>query len=94
MRIGDRVEKGCICCRSGDPPEGAEEVLVLYPQDGYWRPRPMTPPSMAHTAYGSSFLVGPVEVEGRPIVNIKEVAFDPKTRTFTPQIRAGRRRRR
>ncbi len=37
----------------------ADEVLVLYPQDGYWRPRPMTPPSMDVTAYGSSFLIGP-----------------------------------
>src|SRR5262249_34048854 len=28
-------------------------------------------------------LIGPVEVEGRPIVKLKEVAFEPKTKTFT-----------
>ncbi|MDX2265232.1 MAG: hypothetical protein NW215_09705 [Hyphomicrobiales bacterium] len=63
--------------------DGSEEVLVLYPQDGYWRPRPMTPKGFRNTAYGSSFLVGPVEVDGRPLVKLKEVAFDPAKRTFT-----------
>jgi hypothetical protein len=57
-------------------------VLVLYPQDGYWRPRPMTPKGMRNTAYGSSFLIGPVEYETRPVVNIKEVVFDPEVRSF------------
>ncbi len=90
VRIGDRVEKGLHLLqvwvlRS----DGAEEVLVLYPQDGYWRPRPMTPPSMRNTGYGSSFLVGPVEVDGRPLVKFKEVAFDPKTRTFTMTFEKG-----
>jgi hypothetical protein len=69
--------------------DGAEEVLVLYPQDGYWRPRPMTPPNMRNTGYGSSFLVGPIEVDGRPLVKFKEVAFDPKTRTFTMTYEKG-----
>lgn len=90
VRIGDRVEKGLHLLqvwvlRS----DGAEEVLVLYPQDGYWRPRPMTPPNMRNTGYGSSFLVGPVEVEGRPIVKFKEVVFDPKSRTFTLHFESG-----
>ena len=31
---------------------------------------------------GSSFLIGPVEVQGRPIVDLKEVTFDPKTKSF------------
>ena len=90
VRIGDRVEKGLHLLqvwvlRS----DGAEEVLVLYPQDGYWRPRPMTPPNMRNTGYGSSFLVGPVEIEGRPIVKFKEVVFDPKSRTFTLHFESG-----
>ncbi len=90
VRIGDRVETGLHLLqvwvlRS----DGAEEVLVLYPQDGYWRPRPMTPPSMRNTGYGSSFLVGPVEVDGRPLVRFKEVAFDPKSRTFTMTFEKG-----
>ena len=84
VRIGDRVEKGVHLLQVWRiRPMGGEEVLVLYPQDGYWRARPMAPANMAPTAFGSSFLVGPVEVDGRPIVKIKEVAFDPKARAFT-----------
>jgi hypothetical protein len=64
-------------------PMGGEEVLILYPQDGYWRIRPKAPQGMAPTAFGSSFLVGPVEVEGRPIVKISDVAIDPKAQTLT-----------
>ena len=37
---------------------------------------------MAPTAFGSSFLVGPVEVEGRPIVKLREVVFEPNSRTL------------
>jgi hypothetical protein len=69
--------------------ERAEEVLVLYPADGYWRIRPLPPAHMGWSAYGSSFLVGPVEVEGRPIVKIKAVAFDVKTMTFTIDFEQG-----
>ena len=90
MRIGDRVEKGLHLLQVWMiRPMGGEEVLVLYPQDGYWRLRPLAPAGMAPTAFGSSFLIGPVEVEGRPIVKIKEVAFDPKTRTFTLDFERG-----
>jgi hypothetical protein len=84
VRIGDRVEKNIHLLQLWQiRPMGGEEVLVLYPQDGYWRVRPMAPAGMAPTAFGSSFLVGPVEDEGRPIVRIKEVAFDPKAKRFT-----------
>ena len=90
VRIGDRVEQGVhllqVWLRRTD---GAEEVLVFYPQDGYWRPRPMTPLNMRNTPYGSSFLVGPVDYEGRPHVKIKEVTFDPKMRTFTLAFEKG-----
>jgi hypothetical protein len=90
VRIGDRVEKGLHLLQVWVlRTDGAEEVLVLYPQDGYWRPRPMTPPNMRNTGYGSSFLVGPIEVDGRPLVKFKDVAFDPKTRTFTMQYEKG-----
>ncbi|MFO7307503.1 MAG: hypothetical protein DIU59_002750 [Pseudomonadota bacterium] len=84
VRVGDRVEHGLhliqVWVRHR---ERAEEVLVLYPPDGYWRARPIPPGDMRWTAYGSSFLVGPVKNEGRPIVALKEVVFDPATRTFT-----------
>lgn len=62
--------------------ERAEEVLVVYPPDGYWRARPLPFGDMRWTAYGSSFLVGPVEVQERPIVALKDMAFDPATMTF------------
>ena len=90
VRVGDRVESGAqllqLWVRANDR---AEEVLVLYPQDGYWRLRPMAPQGLAPTAYGSSFLIGPVDVEQRPIVKMKEVAFEPKTKTFTLAFERG-----
>lgn len=90
VRIGDRVEKGLHLIQVWMiRPMGGEEVLVLYPQDGYWRIRPRAPDGMAPTAFGSSFLVGPVEIEQRPIVAFREVAFDPKTRTFAVAFARG-----
>jgi hypothetical protein len=90
VRIGERVEAGIHLLQVWTiRPMGGEEVLVLYPQDGYWRLRPLAPAGLAPTAFGSSFLIGPVEVEGRPIVKIKEVAFDPKSRTFTLEFVRG-----
>ena len=90
VRIGDRVEKGLHMLQIWMiRPMGGEEVLILYPQDGYWRIRPKAPQGMAPTAFGSSFLIGPVEDDGRPIVKIREVAFDPKARAFTLTFERG-----
>jgi hypothetical protein len=90
VRIGDRVESGLHLVQVWMiRPMGGEEVLVFYPQDGYWRMRPLAPEGRAPTAFGSSFLLGPVEVEGRPIVKLKEIAFDPKARTFTLAFERG-----
>jgi hypothetical protein len=90
VRIGDRIEKNIHLIQVWMiRPMGGEEVLVLYPQDGYWRIRPLAPQGLAPTAFGSSFLIGPVEVDQRPIVKIKEVAFDPKSRTFTLEFERG-----
>jgi hypothetical protein len=90
VRIGDRVAKNIHLLQVWMiRPMGGEEVLVLYPQDGYWRLRPMAPQGLAPTAYGSSFLIGPVEVDQRPIVKMKEIAFDPKTKTFTLAFERG-----
>ena len=90
VRVGDRVENGLhfvqLWMRYR---ERAEEVLVFYPPDGYWRARPLPFADMRLTTYGSSFLLGPVEVQGRPIVALKEIAFDPATRTFTLQFVRG-----
>lgn len=69
--------------------ERAEEVLVLYPTDGYWRARPLPPKHLGWSAYGSSFMIGPVENAGRPVVNLSEVEFDPKARKFTLKFAGG-----
>jgi len=83
FRVGDRVERGLHVVQLWvRRDERAEEVLVIYPGDGYWRIRPLPPAHMRWSAYGSSFLVGPVETEGRPVVAIKEIVFDPKTMSF------------
>lgn len=59
-----------------------DEFLVLYPTDGYWRLKPLAAPHLGVGAYGSSFLVGPVEEALRPVVNLAAVEFIPATRTF------------
>jgi hypothetical protein len=84
VRIGDRLETGIHLLQVWMiRPMGGEEVLVFYPQDGYWRLRPKAPAERAPTAFGSSVLIGPIELDGRPIVKIKDVLFDPKRRSFT-----------
>jgi hypothetical protein len=90
VRVGDKVYNSIHMLQVWVLKDGrADEVLVLYPQDGYWRPRPMTPPNLDITAYGSSFLVGPIENDGRPLVKIKEAAFDPDKRQFTLSFEKG-----
>src|SRR5262249_17382912 len=90
VRIGERVETGLHLLQLWTRfQERAEEVLVLYPADGYWRARPLPPAHLRWSAYGSSFLVGPIETAGRPLVDIKEVAFDPASRTFRLTLARG-----
>jgi hypothetical protein len=83
VRVGDRIETGVqllqLWVRAQDR---AEEVLVLYPQDGYWRARPLPPANLKWSAYGSSFMVGPIDFKERPFVDIREVVFDPVTKAF------------
>lgn len=69
--------------------ERAEEVLVLYPPDGYWRARPLAFGDMRWTAYGSSFLVGPIQVLDRPVVVLKDIEFDPQNRRFQVSFKEG-----
>lgn len=90
VRVGARVEHGFHLVQLWmRHRERAEEVLVLYPPDGYWRMRPLPPGDMRWTAYGTSFLVGPVETAGRPIVALDEIAFDPETRAFSLRFKRG-----
>jgi hypothetical protein len=58
------------------------EILVVYPADGYWRPKPLPPATLSDSAYGSSFLFGPIEEKLRPYVAIKSIRFEPATLTF------------
>ncbi|NLH79844.1 MAG: hypothetical protein GX458_03240 [Phyllobacteriaceae bacterium] len=68
---------------------GPVEFLVFYPQDGYWRLKALPPFRMREVAYGSSFLIGPVEESTRPFVAYKSVAFDPATLAFTLEFAKG-----
>ena len=90
VRVGNRVENGLhliqVWVRKNDR---AEEVAVVYPPDGYWRIRPLPPQHLKWSAYGSSFVAGPIEDKGRPIVDFKEIVFDPETMTFTTSFRRG-----
>ncbi len=90
VTIGDKVTPRIhllqLLKKQGDE---AVEVLVIYPGDGYWRIKPLPPEHLEWSAYGSSFLVGPVEIDQRPVVNLKDVAFDPGTMTFTLAFAAG-----
>jgi len=84
FRVGGEVTQGLHMVQVWVRNEGkAEEVLVVYPPDGYWRARPLSPQHLKNTAYGSSFLVGPVEQAERPLVRLKEIDFAPQTRAFT-----------
>ena len=84
VRVGNRVENGLHLLQLWTSRHGGfDEVLVLYPADGYWRARPKPPANLNWSAYGSSFLIGPVETAGRPVVDIRDIAYDPETKTFT-----------
>ncbi len=94
VRVGDRVENGFHLVQLWmNYRQRAEEVLVFYPPDGYWRARPLPFEEMRWTAYGSSFLIGPVETQQRPIVDLEEIAFEPETRTFVLKFKRGGERR-
>ena len=67
------------------------EILVVYPADGYWRAKPLPPVFLDDTAYGSSFLIGPIAEDGRPYVAIREIEFEPATQTFRLHFRNGTR---
>jgi len=90
IRVGDTVEKGFHLIQLWMwHRERAEEIMVFYPPDGYWRIRPLPFEDMRWTAYGSSFLVGPVETQERPIVAFEEIIFEPDTRSFILKFKRG-----
>jgi hypothetical protein len=84
VRVGSRTETGFHLLQLWTRhQERAEEVLVLYPADGNWRARPLPPQNLRWSAYGSSFQIGPLENDARPFVDIRDIAFDPDSKTFT-----------
>jgi hypothetical protein len=90
FKVGDRVEKGLHLVQLWMlGKDKSYEVLVVYPQDGYWRARPLPPAHLGFSSYGSSFLFGPIEQDGRPVVNIKEIEYLPASKTFKLTFKDG-----
>lgn len=92
--VAGRVEKELhfvqLFLKDESAPElGRHEFLVLYPPDGYWRAKPIPMLPLNRSVYGSSFLVGPVEESGRPLVALARVEFVPATLTFQLAYRDG-----
>ncbi len=78
VRIGDRVETNLHLLQLFVKHDGKQsEIVVMYPQDGYWRMKALPPKHLPDSGFGSSFLIGPVEQDQRPVVNLKQVVFDP-----------------
>lgn len=74
-----------------EPKLGRHQFLVLYPPDGYWRAKPIPTLPLNYGVYGTSFLVGPIEEAGRPVVELSAVEFVPATMTFKLSYRDGSR---
>ena len=90
FRVAGRTERGLHLVQLiRRRARGDVEILVVYPADGYWRVKPLPPPSLKDTAYGSSFLFGPIEEDARPYVAIRSIAFEPATMTFRLVFRDG-----
>jgi len=90
VRVGKKVVSGLHLLQLFRKTEGRWiEVLVVYPSDGYWRAKPLPPPQFADTAYGSSFLIGPIEEDDRPFVPIKSIEFVRRTLEFHLAFKTG-----
>ncbi|HEY8564088.1 MAG TPA: hypothetical protein VIL65_01205 [Beijerinckiaceae bacterium] len=82
VRVGERAFRNLALVQLFVRHEGRmEEVVAFYPADGYWRLRPLPAPHLTAAVYGSSVLIGPVDLDGRPVVNLTEIAFEPASRT-------------
>jgi hypothetical protein len=83
FHVGDKLEAGLHLVQLLQRGAARDiEILVVYPADGYWRPKPLPPATLSDSAYGSSFLFGPIEENLRPYVAIKSIRFEPATLTF------------
>lgn len=88
---GGRTESGfhLVQLYRKEPGRAPYEALVLYPVDGYWRLKPQPPEHLTDIVYGTSALIGPIEVMQRPVVNLSAIRFDPATLTFSLAFRIG-----
>ncbi len=76
FRVGREDERGLHLVQLiKRGPRGEVEILVVYPADGYWRVKPLPPQTLKDTAYGSSFLFGPIEEGERPFVAIRSISL-------------------
>lgn len=92
FHVGEKNERGLHLVQLiRRRPQGDVEILVVYPADGYWRLKPLPPSPLPDTAYGSSFLFGPIEEDTRPFVAIRSITFEPETMTFRLVFRNGTR---
>lgn len=79
VQVGTRHDRGFHLLQVFKKENGkALEAIVLYPSDGYWRLKPLPEARFGDGVYGSSFLLGPVEQAGRPVVNIASIRVVPK----------------
>ena len=82
FRVGERNTPGLHLVQLLRKGERDIEILVVYPADGYWRAKPLPPPQLSDSAYGSTFLIGPIEEDGRPLVRFRSIRFDPQALRF------------
>ncbi len=83
VRVDGRPDRGFhmiqVFAKTGAKPL---EALVMYPSDGYWRIKPLPPARFGDGVYGSSFVMGPVEQAGRPVVRIASIAIETRPLAF------------
>lgn len=84
VRVGGRTDKGFhmiqVFAKAGRGKP--REALVMYPSDGYWRIKPLPLARFGDGVYGSSFVMGPVEQDGRPLAAIAAIAIEPQPLAF------------
>jgi hypothetical protein len=90
LTVAGRTETGLHLVQLFLKRDGARiEYFVLYPPDGYWRLKPLPPPNLPDSGYGSSFLLGPIEEQGRPLVRLAAIEFVPAERLFRLRFALG-----
>jgi len=81
-RSGNDFHLVQVFAKSQDKNKKPMEALVLYPADGYWRLKPLPLPRFGDGVYGSSFLMGPVQDAGRPVVDISSISIQTQPLSF------------